>query len=46
MLGTGVGLSVQKQYVSKLPKINSKIEIIHKSYEAVPVKERKRIHRT
>ena len=43
MLGTGVGLSVQKQYVSNLPKINSKIEIIHKSYEAVSVRE-KRIH--
>lgn len=41
MLGTGVGLSVQKQYVSNLPKINSKIEIIHKSYEAVSVRERK-----
>lgn len=41
MLGTGVGLSVQKQYVSKLPKINSKIEIIHKSYEAVPARQRK-----
>lgn len=41
MLGTGVGLSVQREYVSKLPKINSKIEIIHKSYDAVPVKQRK-----
>jgi ribonucleoside-diphosphate reductase alpha chain/ribonucleoside-triphosphate reductase len=29
------------EYVSKLPKINSKIEIIHKSYDAVPVKQRK-----
>lgn len=41
MLGTGVGLSVQRQYVSKLPKINSKIEVIHKSYEAVPKNVRK-----
>lgn len=41
MLGTGVGLSVQRKYVNKLPKINSKIEIIHKSYEAVPVRQRK-----
>lgn len=41
MLGTGVGLSVQRQYVSKLPKINSKIEVIHKSYEAVPKNMRK-----
>lgn len=41
MLGTGVGLSVQKEYVSKLPKINSKIEIIHKDYVAVPKNTRK-----
>ena len=41
MLGTGVGLSVQRQYVSKLPKINSKIEVIHKSYDAVPKNMRK-----
>lgn len=36
MLGTGVGLSVEKKYVSKLPKINSNIEIIHKDYTAIP----------
>ncbi len=36
MLGTGAGLSVQREYVAKLPKINSKIRIIHKAYEAVP----------
>ncbi len=41
MLGTGVGLSVQRQYVSRLPKINSKIEVIHKAYEAVPKNQRK-----
>ncbi|MDF2474202.1 MAG: ribonucleoside-triphosphate reductase, adenosylcobalamin-dependent [Anaerocolumna sp.] len=41
MLGTGVGLSVQREYVSKLPKINSKIDIIHKAYEAVPANLRK-----
>lgn len=41
MLGTGVGISVEKEYVSKLAKINSKIEIIHKSYEAVPKNQRK-----
>lgn len=41
MLGTGVGLSVQRQYVSKLPKINSKIEVIHKSYDPVPKDMRK-----
>lgn len=41
MLGTGVGLSVQREYVTKLPQVNSKIEIIHKSYEAVPQNQRK-----
>ena len=41
MLGTGVGLSVEREYVKKLPKINSKIEIIHKSYEACPANIRK-----
>lgn len=41
MLGTGVGLSVQRRYVTKLPKVNSKIDIIHKSYEAVPANQRK-----
>lgn len=41
MLGTGVGLSVQRQYVEKLPKVNSKIEVIHKAYDAVPKKLRK-----
>lgn len=41
MLGTGVGLSVQREYVSKLPKINGKIDIIHKAYEAVPTNQRK-----
>lgn len=41
MLGTGVGLSVEREYIRKLPKINSKIEIIHKSYEASPASARK-----
>lgn len=41
MLGTGVGLSVQREYVSRLPKINSKIDVIHKSYEAVSKSQRK-----
>ncbi len=41
MLGTGVGLSVEREYVRKLPKINSKIEIIHRSYESVPASSRK-----
>lgn len=41
MLGTGVGLSVQRKYVSKLPKVNTTIEVIHKSYEPVPKNKRK-----
>lgn len=41
MLGTGVGVSVEKQYICKLPKVNSHIEIVHKSYVGVPKTERK-----
>ena len=41
MLGTGVGLSVEKKYVSKLPKINTKIDVIHRDCEPVPPRERK-----
>lgn len=33
MLGTGVGLSVERKYISKLPKINTKIRVIHKDYQ-------------
>lgn len=33
---TGVGLSVERKYVSKLPRINSDIEIIHKDYTPIP----------
>lgn len=33
MLGTGVGLSVERKYIDKLPKVNSKIEIAHKNYK-------------
>ncbi len=40
MLGTGVGLSVERKYVSKLPKINSNIEVIHKDYTPVPKNQR------
>lgn len=40
MLGTGVGLSVQRKYVNKLPKVNTTIEVIHKSYEPVPKNKR------
>lgn len=34
MLGTGVGLSVERKYISKLPRINTKIGVIHKDYQA------------
>ena len=35
MLGTGVGLSVERKYVDLLPKVNTKIKIIHKEYEGI-----------
>lgn len=41
MLGTGVGLSVERQYVALLPKINSKIQVIHHAYEPVEKSMRK-----
>lgn len=41
MLGTGVGLSVERQYINQLPKINTFIEIIHKDYEPIEKKMRK-----
>lgn len=41
MLGTGVGLSVQREYVSKLPKVNSNVVLFHKLYDGVPVNKRK-----
>lgn len=40
MLGTGVGISVERKYVNKLPPINSNIEVIHKDYQAVPKSSR------
>lgn len=41
MLGTGAGISVERKYVSKLPKVNTKIDIIHKNYSPVPKRQRK-----
>lgn len=41
MLGTGAGLSVEKQYINKLPKVNTKIEIIHKDIKRVVKSARK-----
>lgn len=43
-LGTGAGISVERKYVNKLPKVNSKIDIIHKNY--VPVAKRQRKEHT
>lgn len=40
MLGTGVGLSVERKYISKLPKINSEIQLINKAYDPVDKKNR------
>ena len=44
MLGTGVGVSVEREFVSKLPKINTDIEIIHKDY--TPVSKNQRLEHT
>lgn len=41
MLGTGVGLSVEKKYIKQLPKINTSIEVIHKDIKRVSKEDRK-----
>lgn len=33
MLGVGVGFSVEKKYVVKLPKVRGNIQVIHQAYE-------------
>lgn len=40
MLGTGVGISVEREFVEKLPRINTDINVIHKDYTPVPRKQR------
>lgn len=40
LLGTGVGLSVERKYVSKLPKVNSHLQVIHKDYDPVQMYKR------
>lgn len=40
MLGTGVGLSVERKYVNQLPKINTEIQLISKAYDPVDKKNR------
>lgn len=44
MLGTGVGISVEREFVEKLPQINSDIQVIHKDY--TPVERSKRLEHT
>lgn len=39
MLGTGVGLSVERKYIDCLPKVNTNIDIIHKTYKHNPKKK-------
>lgn len=44
MLGTGVGLSVERKYVEKLPRVNTAIQLLNKAYE--PVKKQDRTEHT
>lgn len=37
---TGVGLSVERKYINQLPKVNTKIQLHSKKFEAVPRAER------
>lgn len=41
MLGTGVGLSVEKKYINLLPRINTQIEVIHRDVKRVEKQNRK-----
>lgn len=41
LLGSGVGFRALKEDVDKLPKFNSKLEVINKNYTAVPKGKRK-----
>ena len=40
MVGSGVGIRVLKSDAAKLPQVRTNLEIIHKAYNARPVKER------
>lgn len=40
LLGTGVGLSVEKKYIKDIAPINTKIKLIHEDYTPVPKEER------
>ena len=40
MVGNGVGVRVLQSDADKLPKVRSNIEILHKSYEPLPMNER------
>jgi ribonucleoside-diphosphate reductase alpha chain/ribonucleoside-triphosphate reductase len=41
MLGSGVGVSITKKDVSKLPKVRTGIEVFHVTYSEVPKEKRK-----
>jgi ribonucleoside-diphosphate reductase alpha chain/ribonucleoside-triphosphate reductase len=43
MLGVGVGFSVEKEYVSQLPKVRTGVQLIHKKYNSLPKHKRKEI---
>lgn len=43
MLGVGVGFSVEKKHIVKLPKVRGNIDVIHKAYNAVPKSARKEV---
>jgi len=40
MLGSGVGISVQKEYVNEMEQVRSNYELIHTHYTEVPSEER------
>lgn len=43
MLGVGVGVNLRKQFVDKLPKINTHIELVHQPYKPVNKADRVQI---
>ena len=36
LVGAGTGFSVENKYVKQLPKLNSKVEILHQNYNPLP----------
>ena len=43
MLGVGVGFSVERKYVSQLPKLRANVNIMHKPYTSLPKYKRKEV---